>query len=91
LHDAAAVAEIDEDKPAVIAPALRPAEQNQLAAHGVDARLAAIIAPLPVAQMIGKNPFHNQEASIQSAKCKLKNAKFSETEFEDKIPATDPF
>ena len=46
LHDARAVAQVDEDEAAVVAPAADPARERQLAARVLGARLAAQHVPI---------------------------------------------
>src|SRR5262249_36573377 len=58
LHDSAAIPQVDEDEAAVIAPALHPADKDQLAADGVGARLSAVNGALPSTQVIGKYAVH---------------------------------
>ncbi len=51
LHQAAAIAQVDEDEPAVVAPAVHPARERDLAALVACAQVAAIVGlvhvPLP--------------------------------------------
>ena len=47
LHDSVAVAQINEDKAAMIAPGLDPSPKRDLAAHVVSANRAAVIGSRP--------------------------------------------
>ena len=47
LHDSVAIAKVDENQAAVIAPGLHPSPQRDLAAHVGGANRAAVVSSLP--------------------------------------------
>jgi hypothetical protein len=57
LTDAAAIAQIDEDNSAVVAPAVHPTDQGHLLADRSRARLAAVTTAFPIAPLIAEHSF----------------------------------
>jgi hypothetical protein len=57
LTDAAAIAQVDKNNPAVIAPTVHPTHQDHFFADRGGARLAAVTTALPIAPLIVEHSF----------------------------------